>query len=157
MHGRRDIGRVGTLARVIGGVALVGVPIAEHGISWWDAGGALIALPLIAFVVAGVLRLRQARAAGAAATRGQAITAIAVVIAVGSALTFVTPIDQVAIWAFFGISMLLAALRGYAGCELLAIPNALTSRRDQLDCFIYTPIDTAEATRVRAGAPKAST
>lgn len=154
MDDRRDIGRVGTLARVIGGTAFVAVPIAEHGISWWDAGGALIILPLIALGVAGLLRARQA--AGAAATRGHSIVVLALVIGVGSALTFITPIDGVALWAFFGVSMLLAALRGYAGCELLAIPNALTGRRDQIGCFIYTPVDTAEATRLRCGAPKAS-
>ena len=154
MSSRRDIGRLGTLARVIGGTTFVTVPIAKHGISWWDAGGALIILPLIALGVAGLLRAGQA--AGAAATRGQAIVATALVIGAGSALTFVTPIDGVAVWAFFGVSMLLTALRGYAGCELLAIPNALTGRRDQIACFVYTPIDTAEATRLRRGAPKAS-
>jgi hypothetical protein len=154
MDDRRDIGRIGTLARVIGGTMLVAVPIAEQGISWWDAAGALIALPLVAFAVAGGIRLRRSR--DAAAARTEAIVAMTVVIAIATVLTFVTPIDQVAIWSFFGVSVLLAALRGYAGCELLAIPNALTGRRDELDCFIYTPIDTAEALKGRPGAPKAA-
>jgi hypothetical protein len=154
MDGRRDIGPLGTLVRVIAGTTFVAVPIAEHGISWWDAGGALIILPSIALGVAGLLRAHQA--AGAAVTRGQAIVAIALVIGAGTALTFITPIDGLAVWAFFGVSMLLTALRGYAGCELLAIPNALTGRRDQIGCFIYTPIDAAEATRLRCGGPKAS-
>jgi hypothetical protein len=72
------------------------------------------------------------------------------VVAVGIALSVVTPVNDVAIWSFFGFSMLVAALRGYAGCEVLAIPNALTGRRDQIGCVLYTPIDRAEA-RGRSG------
>jgi hypothetical protein len=44
--------------------------------------------------------------------------------------------------------MLVAALRGYAGCEVLAIPNTITGecpRNDRIGCIIYTPIDVAEA------------
>ncbi len=157
MHGRRDIGQIGTLARVIGGLILIAVPIARHGISWWDAAAALIALPLIAFAAARALRVRHAGVASAAATRVESVVTLTIVIAVATALTFITPVDGVAVWAFFGLSMLLAALRGYAGCELLAIPNAVTGRRDQLDCFIiFTAIDSAEALRVRDGARKAS-
>jgi hypothetical protein len=92
--------------------------------------------------VGGVLRAQQATSVLAG---GPAILATVIVIAIGTALTFITPIDQVAIWSFLGASMLLAAVRGYGGCELLAIPNALTGRRDELHCFIYTPIDMAEA------------
>ena len=147
---RRDIGRIGTLARVVGGAILIAVPIAGHGISWWDAAGAMIALPVIAFTVVAALRMRQPRGAAGASLRGQGMVAIALVIAIATALTFITPVDQGAIWTFLGVSMLLAALRGYAGCELLAIPNALIGRRDRLDCFIYTPIDTADATRAGA-------
>jgi hypothetical protein len=148
MHGTRDIGRVGTLARLGGGVILIVVPIAGHGISPWDAAGALIALPLVAFLVAAALGPRQAEAAAAAATRRQALLAIAIVLVLATALTFLTPVDQGAIWLFLGVSTLLAGLRGYAGCELLAIPNALSGRRDRLDCFIYSPIDGAERRRV---------
>ena len=45
---------------------------------------------------------------------------------------------------FFGSSMLLAAVRGYAGCELLAISNWLLRRDDQLGCIVYGPIGLAE-------------
>ena len=43
---------------------------------------------------------------------------------------------------FFGVlSMVLAALRGYAGCEMLALSNWLLHRSDQIACAIFTPID----------------
>lgn len=49
-----------------------------------------------------------------------------------------------AILIFIGLSMILAALRSYAGCEMLALSNWLLHRRDQLACAIFTPIDSLE-------------
>jgi hypothetical protein len=46
---------------------------------------------------------------------------------------------------FYGTSMLLAALRGYAGCEVLAISNWLLRRNDQVGCVVFAPIDHLEA------------
>ena len=37
-----------------------------------------------------------------------------------------------------------AAIRGYAGCEALAISNWLLKRDDQLGCLFFSPIDYAE-------------
>jgi len=51
--------------------------------------------------------------------------------------------------------MLLAALRGYGGCEVLAAPNLLGGRRDQFGCILFTPIDRAEAWRERGGSRSA--
>jgi hypothetical protein len=45
---------------------------------------------------------------------------------------------------FVGASMLLAAARGYAGCEVLAISNWLLRRDDQLGCMVFAPVDLAE-------------
>jgi hypothetical protein len=45
---------------------------------------------------------------------------------------------------FFGGSLALAALRGYAGCEILALSNWLLRRDDQIACAIFTPIDVLE-------------
>lgn len=42
---------------------------------------------------------------------------------------------------FYGASMLLAALRGYAGCEVLAVSNFLLRRDDQVGCALFWPID----------------
>lgn len=49
---------------------------------------------------------------------------------------------------FFGASMLIAAVRGYRGCEVLALPNWLLGRNDQVGCVLYSPIDRLES---RAG------
>lgn len=45
---------------------------------------------------------------------------------------------------FYGVSMLLAALRGYAGCEVLAMSNWLLRRDDQIGCLLFGPVDHLE-------------
>lgn len=45
---------------------------------------------------------------------------------------------------FVGASLLLAALRGSAGCEFLALSNWLLRRSDQLACAVFTPINSLE-------------
>jgi hypothetical protein len=49
-----------------------------------------------------------------------------------------------AVLIFYGISMLIAAIWGYAGCESLAISNWILKRDDQLGCLFFSPIDFAE-------------
>jgi hypothetical protein len=50
---------------------------------------------------------------------------------------------------FYGVSMCLAAMRGYMGCEALAISNWLLKRDDQLGCLFFSLIDRAERGAVR--------
>ena len=45
---------------------------------------------------------------------------------------------------FYGASMLLAALRGYGGCEVLAVSNWILGRDDQIGCLVLSPVDSAE-------------
>jgi hypothetical protein len=45
---------------------------------------------------------------------------------------------------FYGVSMLLSAARGYAGCEILAIQNWVTGRDDRMACPVFSPIDGVE-------------
>ncbi|MEQ7005696.1 hypothetical protein ABN028_05790 [Actinopolymorpha sp. B17G11] len=45
---------------------------------------------------------------------------------------------------FFGTSMLVAAVRGHAGCEVLALSNWVLRRNDRLGCALFDPIDRAE-------------
>ncbi len=49
-----------------------------------------------------------------------------------------------AVLLFYGLSMCLAAIRGYAGCEALAFSNWLLNRDDQVGCLFFSPIDYAE-------------
>jgi hypothetical protein len=45
---------------------------------------------------------------------------------------------------FYGTSMLLAAARGYAGCEVLAVSNWVLRRDDQIGCLVFAPVDALE-------------
>ena len=40
--------------------------------------------------------------------------------------------------------MLLAALRGYSGCEVTAISNWILGRDDQVGCLVLSPVDDLE-------------
>ncbi len=42
---------------------------------------------------------------------------------------------------FFGGTMVLTALRGYAGCEILTLSNWLLRRNDQIACAVFEPFD----------------
>jgi hypothetical protein len=49
---------------------------------------------------------------------------------------------------FYGASMLVAAARGYAGCEVLAVSNWVLARDDQVGCLVFAPVDRAERVAV---------
>jgi hypothetical protein len=153
----RAIGPVGTGLRITFGLLIIAAALIfdypSRGIGWWDVAGALIMLPLIAVGAAWLVNAayrrkpamaRRARTPWSAAQAGAAAIVISAVVAVGTALTFVTPIDRIAIFLFFGASMLLAAVQGYDGCEILALPNTILRRSDAVWCPIYSPIDSAE-------------
>jgi hypothetical protein len=65
-------------------------------------------------------------------------------------LLFATPWYAPGLWVtsdaallFYGASMLLAALRGYTGCEVVAISNWLLRRDDQAGCLLFSPLRSA--------------
>lgn len=157
----RQIGPIGAASRAVGGLVAIAVPIALSGIGWWDVAAAVIALPLITLALSALVTAGYERYAPESLARrhsicsGPACVLVATVVGVAIALAIATPVSEVAIWCFFGVSMLVAALRGYGGCEVLAIPNAITGRRDQIGCILYTPIDAAEARSRRSRAMSA--
>jgi hypothetical protein len=134
----RQIGPIGTIARVVGGVVAVAVPIGLAGLTWLEAVIALVALPLLAGLAAPLAR--HTRAPGCALL-------CAMVLANAGLVAPTSANGNVTIWMWLGASMLLAAARGYGGCEALAIPNLLTGRRDQIGCLLYSPIDSLERRR----------
>ncbi len=153
--GRRAIGPIGTVGRIVGGVALIAAAIAWQGIGWWEAAGGLLAFPLLAVGVDAAVTAMLARSGSADRHRQSSrdrllinATVLVVVLAATTALTFITPIDAGAIWLFFGASMLLAAARGDGGCEVLAVANARAGHRDRIGCIAYGPLDALEA-RIR--------
>lgn len=51
---------------------------------------------------------------------------------------------RLAAGTFLGISLLLAGMRGDAGCELMSIPSALFKNRCRLPCIVFSPVDRIE-------------
>jgi hypothetical protein len=149
----REIGPVGTATRVVGGLVAIALPIIFGGIDWWNLGGGLVVLPLAAFLAQAVVTSLYRRFAPEALARREAICSgpacciWAILILAAVALAALTPTTMVAFSLWLGASLLIAAARGYGGCELLAFPNLLTGRREQIGCLIYTPIDAAERRR----------
>ena len=148
----RDIGPIGTSSRIVAGAAALAVPIALEGAVWWDMATALLAFPLLSSAVAWLMtRVDQPSSDNAAACDGglcstRGCVLFAVMIGVTVPLGILSPVHgDVAFWGWLGASMLLAAARGYGGCEALAFYNLLTGRRDQIGCLLFTPIDAAEA------------
>ena len=153
---RREIGSIGTIARVVLGLGLLaygvsgGKIVVSHGQlqSGFEPLGLIlgvIAFPA-ALLIGQWLRVRRNP------TRFEATGAVgtAINMAVFFAL-FLTPwyaprlsFTSDAASIFYGASMLLAALRGYGGCEVLAISNWVLRRDDQVGCFVLGPVDYAE-------------
>ena len=146
--GHRVIGPIGTVARAAAGsVALV---IGFADMTWWDAGAALVAFPLLG------LAARRLTSAGHPLSNAADYVLSLVVLAIVVALTFVTPADAPGVWAWLGVSLLLGAARGDGGCEVFAVSNACTGCRQRSGCIVFAPVDAAEA-RLRARPPLSGT
>ena len=150
----REIGPIGTAGRVAGGALLIAVPILrEDSLRAWDLAFAVIVLPVIAAVTAALTRAVYQRVApevlagDRSAWSLPSLAVLGLVLGIATALTFVTPANEPAIWLFFGVSMLVAAARGQAGCEVVALPNAIGALDERIACILYGPIDAAEARR----------
>lgn len=147
---KRTIGPIGTGARIILGLILFGSVFYGQIIKGpfrplsWVVG--LLIFPAI-FIIWQYLRARRNPVRLEA--NGPLATVLNVVIFFAFYFTYgyAPSIDFLseAVLIFYGLSMLLAALRGYGGCESLAISNWLLKRDDQLGCLVFSPIDSAES------------
>jgi hypothetical protein len=143
----RAIGVIGTLARVVVGLGLLYLPWWDYGLQWHDVLLGLVGFPAVV-LLGQWLRLRRTTALlRATGVVGHLVNCL---IAATLLLTLATA-DAAAL--FYGTSMLLAALRGYAGCEVLAVSNWLLRRDDQVGCAVFSPIEAVES-RVVGGARK---
>ena len=160
--GHRQIGAVGTLVRVVLGAVLLIFGVLGGQVI--VIGGQLRShVELVAFILGVValpalllglqwLRIRLAPA------RLQATGPVATLLNILIFFALVsTPLNApqlsylgYAAFVFYGFSMLVAALRGYSGCEVLAISNWILHRDDQVGCLVLGPIDGAEQ-RLRGG------
>lgn len=162
---RRNIGRTGTTARVLIGLALLVFGAFGHstatasgrmiGIDFahLEFNGAALAVGLIGLpaVTVAFQWLRSRRVEARLNETGPMSAVINIVVTLGLVLvtTYLVPaIAFVGFGAvvFYGASMLLAAFRGYAGCEVLAVSNWILHRDDQIGCLLLSPIDRFEQT-----------
>lgn len=153
---QREIGPQGTAARVIAGLLAIAIPVA-HGLEPWDLAAGLLVFPLIAWalysLIAAAYDRYRSHSDGHRGTSPSArswlinVAVLVLLLAIATGLTYLTPVDGGAIWLFFGASLLVVAARGDAGCEVLAIVNALAGRRDTTGCVAFSPVDALEARR----------
>jgi hypothetical protein len=138
---QRKIGLFGTIARIAVGALLVGSVAQGHlargfHLSAWILG--LVGFPAL---LVGLQWLRARRTP----TRLEATGPVGHVLnlAVFLALYLLEPTSDATL-VFYGASMWISALRGYAGCEVLAVSNWLLGRDDQVGCALFWPIDQLE-------------
>ena len=146
---RRAIGVVGTAARVIVGLVLLGSvlwgELRTGGLAWSSLLLGLVGFPAVVVAWQWLRSRRDPMPLRATGPLGLALN-----IAVFAAL-YLTPLYAPALsvtsdatLVYYGTSMLLAALRGYAGCEVLAVSNWLLRRDDQVGCMVFGPVDHLE-------------
>lgn len=153
---RRHIGPIGTTARVILGLVLLldgflgGNVVVNHGQlrTGFELGGVLLGLVGFPAILLAWQWLRARHDPSRFQETGPVGTAINMVVFLA---LFLTPwylrslsFASDAALVFYGASMWLAAIRGYGGCEVLAISNWLLRRDDQVGCFVLSPVDYLE-------------
>lgn len=145
----RAIGPRGTAARTLVGVGLLASVVVGHATGGWRPLSWLLALLVFPAVALAVHWVRVRR--GGAGLHATGAVGHVVNLAVFLAL-YLTPWYAPALEAtsdaaliFYGASMLLAAARGYAGCEVLAASNWVLRRDDQVGCALFAPLDHVEA------------
>lgn len=154
---RRQIGVIGTAARVIFGLAVlvggvVGGQVSTiHGQLRTGFEPVPVAVGLVAFpaVVLTAQWLRARIAPSRLQLTGPVSTALNLLVFLALFLTpwYARPLSFTsdAALVFYGASMLLAALRGYSGCEVTAISNWILRRDDQVGCIVLGPVDAMES------------
>jgi hypothetical protein len=153
---QRQTGPIGTGLRAILGIALLfglGIPggvTMIHGRYQYEFDVPSVILGAVVFPAAVLgwhwwyVRRHQAalRATGPVATTINMLVLLALFLVPWYAPRFYYIATAAAV--FYGVSMLLAAVRGRAGCEVTAISNWVLGRDDQVGCPVFTPIDSME-------------
>jgi hypothetical protein len=147
----RAIGAAGTAARILVGVVLLGSVVSGEASRGWHPAAwvlALLAFPLAALAATWLRARRHQPALRATGPAGHAVNA-AVFAALYATPWYAPPLGFTsdAALIFYGASLLLAAARGYAGCEVLAVPNLLLRRDDRVGCVVFAPVDALERRR----------
>ena len=143
-HARRRIGPVGTLARVVVGAVFLAPALGgAFALSEWVLG--LVGYPALLLAWQWIRTRRDPTPIKATGLVGFVVNLS------GFLALYLTPVylPELAITSdaaliFYGSLMWLAAVRGYRGCELLAVSNWLLGRNDQVGCVIFSPVDHLE-------------
>jgi hypothetical protein len=147
----RAIGTVGTVARVVVGVFLLGTVVAGEATRGFHPAAWLLALVGFPAVLLTVTSLRARHSRGGIRATGPVghLLNAAVFAALYTTVWYAPAIGFTsdAALIFYGASMLLAAARGYAGCEVMALSNWLLRRDDQVGCVLFAPVDQLERSR----------
>jgi hypothetical protein len=141
---RREIGPVGTAVRVAGGLGLVYLAVgadapSDWGVEWYDPVIGFVALPAITVVLGLAARRFAGQPVRFDGPVGVALNVIVIVALVAN------PYTGGGATLFYGATLLVAAWRGQAGCEVTALPNLILGRDDQIGCPTFSPVDAAEA------------
>ena len=135
----RAIGPLGTIARAAAGFGLMALAVTFDGIGWGDLALGVIGIPG-AVLLGQLVRLCFTRTPlQATGVAGHLVNCLVVAALLAPSAT------RPATLVLLGASMVLAAWRGYAGCETLAIANWLLRRNDQVGCLVFWPLDAVEA------------
>jgi hypothetical protein len=153
---RRAIGPAGTLARAALGATLLASVIAGQAARGWHPDTwllGLIGLPSIPLLLLWLRARRRPSRLVALGPLGHLLTLLAFL---SLYLTFwyapALRVTSDAALIFFGGSLVLAALRGDGGCEVLSATNWLLRRDDRLGCILFAPLDRLERRdRTRCG------
>ena len=144
-HSGRGILPIGTAARVCVGVGLLYLALFDAPFRWGLAWpGAL--LGLLGFPMATILGVLLWKALARTSAPIRATGHVGLCFTTGAIFaSFAVPFTHNAAALFIGSTLVLAAIRGYAGCELTAVSNWLLRRDDQVGCVVFSPLDAAEA------------
>ena len=144
---KRQIGVIGTAARLVTGTWLAGSVFYGHVVRGpfrplsWIIGPVIFPVIFLAWQWARAhYNPSRLKANGPIASIINLVIFFYFLLRTPSSIAF----TRDAVLLFYGVSMLLAALRGYAGCEALAISNWILKRDDQLGCLFFSPLDYAE-------------
>jgi hypothetical protein len=146
---RREIGPIGTTARLVAGLLLVGSVVygqlgSQHvRPATWALG--LIGFPALVLAWhAWRIRRHPVRFYDASPLSYALGALLFLVLYLTWWYAPALSVTSDAALIFFGSTMVLTTLRGDAGCEILTLSNWLLRRHDQIACAVFAPIDTLE-------------
>jgi hypothetical protein len=146
MRSMTGIGPLGSAARALVGTVLLGSVLWGHvraGVDVWAWVIGLVVLPALTIVLVRWRATRHPERLVWLAGPVGVVATCALFLAMYATTWYAPPIAVLsdAALVFFGTTMLVAAVRGDAGCEVLAISNWVLRRSDHVGCLLFGTID----------------